>query len=277
MPLHFRPNNDSDLCDIETANQLPSNTILRAHWIKPTYWRAPDQTCSHVLAVMTRPEDTNTILTNSLVICQKRVYAEKCKKEPNRCLKCHGWGHMSYDCQQPFSVCGTCAGRHRIPNCNNCDRTRCVSCGVEGHASWDRRCPAFLSKCHEMDARMTKNQMPHYPTGDPWTHALRLPKPAPPMPKPIQPQPQQCAQPGGTGANQTATSGQRRAYQQATLSFPPSQTIPRLSDGPDTVPQHPAHDEQLARDANGVPTGHAKPWGDGMENENEGASLPYPI
>ena len=137
VPLHFQPDNDSDLRDIETVNQLPSNAILRARWIKPAYWRALDQTCSHVLTVMTRPEDANMILTNGLVICQKRVYTEKCKKEPTRCLKCHGWGHMSYDCQQPFSVCGTCAGCHRTPDCNNRDRTHCVSCGVEGHASWD--------------------------------------------------------------------------------------------------------------------------------------------
>ena len=128
-----------------------------------------------------------------------------------------------------------------------------------------------------MDARMTENQMPYYPTSDPWTHALRPPKPTPPTLKPTQPQPQQHAQPRATGAKQTAASGQRRAYQQATLSFPPSQTIPRQSDGPDTVPQHPTHDERPARDANGVPKGHVKPWGDDMENENEGVFSPYLI
>ena len=66
---------------------LPNNAILWARWIKPAYCRAPDQTCGHILAVMTKPEDANTILTNGLVICQKRVYAVKCKKEPTRCLK----------------------------------------------------------------------------------------------------------------------------------------------------------------------------------------------
>jgi hypothetical protein len=103
VPLHFRPDSNPDLRDTEEVNQLPRNAILRARWIKPAYRQAPGQTCGHVLAVMTRPMDANAILTNGLVICQKRVYAEKCKKEPTRCLKCHGWGHMSYDCQQPFS------------------------------------------------------------------------------------------------------------------------------------------------------------------------------
>ena len=77
---------------------------------------------------------------------------------------------MSYDCQQPFDTCRKCAGHHCTTACNNQDRPRCVSCKAEGHTSWSHRCPVFLSKCHEMDARMTKNQMLYYPTTDPWTH-----------------------------------------------------------------------------------------------------------
>ena len=38
---------------------------------------------------------------------------------------------------------------------------------MDGHPSWDRRCPAFLNKCHDMDMRMTENQMLYYPTADP--------------------------------------------------------------------------------------------------------------
>ena len=92
MLLHFRPDSDSSLREVEEANQLPKNAILQAlaHWIKPAYRRALEQTCGHVLIVITKPADTNLILTNGLVIFQKRVYAEKCKKEPTRCLKCHG-------------------------------------------------------------------------------------------------------------------------------------------------------------------------------------------
>ena len=209
MPLHFRPDSDSSLREVEDANQLPKNAVLRAHWIKPAYHWAPEQTCGHVLLVMTKPADANVILTNGLVICQKRVYAEKCKKEPTRCLKCHGWGHMSYDCQQPFSVCGTCAGHHCTSDCTNHDKPSCVLCKADGHASWDRHCPIFLDKCCKMDARMTENQMPYYPTGDPWTHILRLLKTAP-IPGPAQPQPR--IQPGATGVGQAVAGGQRRTH-----------------------------------------------------------------
>ena len=82
MPLQFKPDKDADLCSLEVVNRLPTGLIRRARWIKPAYRRAPEQTCGHLLVVMTRPEDANTVLTDGLLICQKRVYAEKCKKEP---------------------------------------------------------------------------------------------------------------------------------------------------------------------------------------------------
>ena len=74
VPLQFRPDDKARLRDIEETNVLPRNAILHARWIKPAYRRALDQTCGHVLAVMTRSEDANSVLTNSLVIFQKRVY-----------------------------------------------------------------------------------------------------------------------------------------------------------------------------------------------------------
>ena len=182
---------------------------------------------------------------------------------------------MSYDSQQPFSVCGTCAGRHRTSDCTNHDKPRCISCRVDGHASWDRRCPIFLDKCCEMDARMTENQMPYYPTSDPWTHVLRPPK-AVPTPGPVQPQPR--TQPGATGAGQAAAGGQQRTHRQATLNFPPIQprrTVPGQSDGPDATPPSATQGILPARDALGTPTGHVKPWGDDMENENDDPLPPH--
>ena len=80
---------------VEKDNGLPDGSLLRAPWIKPVHWRACDQTCGHVILVASAADTVNKILTNSLVICQKCVYTEKCKKEPTRCLKCQGWGHLS--------------------------------------------------------------------------------------------------------------------------------------------------------------------------------------
>ena len=188
VPLHFKLNDDNELHALEELNRLPPNAFHQVCWIKPPYRRVAAQTCGHVLAVMTHPEDANKILTDALIICQKWVYAEKCKKEPTCFLKCHSWGHVSYDCQQPYSICGTCAGR--TPECSNRGRPHCTSCHVDGHPSWDWHCPVFLSKCHDMDMRLTENQMPYYPTADPWTHTLHPPKPVPVASKPSQTQTQ---------------------------------------------------------------------------------------
>ena len=251
IPLHFKPNDNNELRALEELNRLPLNAFHQVCWIKPPYRRVAAQTCKHVLAVMT--EDTNKILTDSLIICQKRVYAEKCKKEPTHCLKCHGWGHMSYDCQQPYSVCGTCAGRHWTPECNNQGRPHCTSCHVDGHPSWDQRCSVFLSKCHNMDMRLTENQMPYYPTADPWTHALHLPKLVPIAPEPSQMQSQLQPRSRATGANRPTANSQLQPYRQTTLNFTPSQDASQQHSRPSCV----------------------GPWRDEADSELEGPPPPH--
>ena len=201
---------------------------------------------------MTHPEDVNKVLTDGLVICQKRVYAEKCKKEPTRYLKCHGWGHMSYDCQQPFSTCGTCASHHRTSDCTNRGRPRCVSCHMDGHLSWDWQCPTFLNKCHDMDTRMTENQMLYYPTANSWTHTLQPPKPTPPALVPSQTQ--LHSQFGAMGANRPAAGSQPWLYRQATLNFLLSWRAPQWHDAPSST--GPLREAGASNEAEGLPPSH---------------------
>src|SRR6266481_7904698 len=207
-------------------------SIMCARWIKLAHRRAPDQTCGHAIFTLSRPEVANTILTSSLIVCQKHVYAEKCKKEPTRCLKCHGWGHLSYDCTQKFDTCGTCAGQHRTPDCMNGQWPRCVSCQLEGHASWDWWCPVFVCKCEELNSRLTENSMPFFPTSEAWTHVQQHPRPA-----------FHYAQ-AAPIADSRPADPQRRIYRQSTLPFPSSQQHPQDSAQP-TV---------LSGQARGVPT-----------------------
>ena len=145
VPLSFKPDKDSKLWEVEESNSIKRGDIQRARWIKPVSRWSPTQTCGHVMLLFLSPEMANDVLAHSLFICQKKVYAEKCKKEPLHCLKCHGWGHMARNCSAASDMCGTCAQHHRTDTCKNSARPHCVSCCTAGHASWDRACPVFQS------------------------------------------------------------------------------------------------------------------------------------
>ena len=91
IPLHFKPDKESEIHQVEKDNDLLDGFLLHIRWIKPAHKRVHDQTCSHIILVTSAADTANKILTNSLVICQKCIYAEKCKKEPTCCLKCQEW------------------------------------------------------------------------------------------------------------------------------------------------------------------------------------------
>ena len=151
VPLSFRPGREADLQEIEEVNGVEVGGILKARWIKPVARCAPSQVCGHVILSFLSPQSANNVLANGLFMCQKKVYAEKCKREPLQCLKCHGWNHMAATCPQQFDICNTCAQQHCTVDCVQLDNPHCVSCDCDGHASWDRACPTFMQKCTELN------------------------------------------------------------------------------------------------------------------------------
>ena len=112
---------------------------------------------------------------------------------------------------QQHDTCGTCAGRHHTPDCKNGDRPRCISCQMEGHASWSRECPVFIHKCEEMNDRLTENYLPYFPMEEAWTHVSCPPKPA------------RQAYSSTQEANWTRAGPRKTGYHQSTLQFLPSQ------------------------------------------------------
>ena len=81
ISLHFKLEQDVEIRQLEGENDLPAGSVICVKWIKLAYKRAPDQTCGHIIFTFSKPEATNKVLMNGLIICQKHVYAEKCKNK----------------------------------------------------------------------------------------------------------------------------------------------------------------------------------------------------
>lgn len=218
VPLTFDPDSDTELREIEEISKLDNNTIIKARYVKPKERRAPGQITGHVIINFNAPEQANHAIVHGLVICQKRVTAEKCKKEPIRCLKCQGYDHMAHECISTQDTCGTCGHYHRTSGCSQTNQPWCSSCNVNGHPSWARDCPTFIAKCQQMDNRMHENRLPYYPTDEQWSQQS-----TPPTQEPYQPT--------NDRAWKTQTKGKRQwegqtNYKQSTIDFARNDSAP---------------------------------------------------
>jgi hypothetical protein len=176
VPLTLNPDSQANIEEIQETNDIPSDAIIGAKWAKAPERRSPSQSCGHLIISFSDPDIANRAILNGIVICNKRVTVQKCKREPLRCLKCHGWNHVAAGCSKQTDICGTCgSGDHRTVNCTNNGTKKCVPCNADGHASWDRNCPTFLQKCAEQNAHNPENSMPFFPSAEPWSWAQNPP------------------------------------------------------------------------------------------------------
>jgi hypothetical protein len=173
IPLTFDPEKQEHLAEFYEANHLDSETIATTRWVKPIARRIPEQKSAHLSISFTDASAANRAIADGISICNKRVRVEKVKKEPTRCLKCQGWNHHAYECISRDDKCGNCAENHRTSQCPHPRRTRCISCNVDDHASWSRKCPTYLKKVDNCNLRNPENSLQFFPTTEPWTWTPR--------------------------------------------------------------------------------------------------------
>lgn len=224
VPLALRPEREVDLREIEEQNDLETGVISRARWVKPEHRRAPNQTVAHLILIMSSPSAANKSIRDGLSICQKKVYPKKLKREPIRCLKCQGYGHIATRCLLTIDICGTCSGNHRTESCTAYKTSYCVSCQTTDHPSWHRECPEFKRKCRELDERSPENTMPYFLTEEAWTNAMEpVPAPLPPLfpPRPptVAPPPSSVLRQNREPMHNFANPSQRGGLRQTTLPF----------------------------------------------------------
>ena len=166
VPLTIDTNNSKHREEINEANGLEENAILVICWAKPANRRSPNQRLAHLVLSFSNPEVANRIISSGITICNKKCHAEHMKQEPIRCLRCQGWNHLAGDCVVMISKCSNCAAcaeHHMAEDCNDPRKRRCISCNVDGHASWSRECPTFLRKVKDYNLRNPNNLLPFFP------------------------------------------------------------------------------------------------------------------
>jgi hypothetical protein len=225
LPVQTQIESEGFLHRVERENNLPTNSLVAIRWIKPTTRRSPGQCKAFALLQIAEAPIANDILRDGLCIANERISVRKDKKEPIRCAKCQGYGHIARGCSATTDTCGTCGEQHRTTQCSAYRTTRCVNCRSLTHTSWSRRCPEFIRRCELLDERYPENRMPYFPTETAWTHAVKPSKPTRTSRSPsASPAPTQIAR--------------NHALRQSTITFPPrSSSPPRLSPSPSPPPR----------------------------------------
>ena len=143
--------------------------ITMMKWVKPIQRRTQEQRTAQLIITVNNADAANRAITNGIHICNKQCQVEWVKREPTRCLKCHGWNHFAKDCIEEQDKCGNCTKNHRTSECLSPQIRNCVSCKVDDHASWSRDCPTFIKKLTEFNVRNPKNTLQYIPIAEPWT------------------------------------------------------------------------------------------------------------
>jgi len=158
------------LTEIEDENRFPEDTILKARWMRnPSNWSQTQLKAHAVISVPSRGI-ANMIMMKGLLIEGTRHDARKLEEDPKRCFRCQqiGTGHTAATCKMA-EACSNCSGLHSTGECKaNRAEFRCVTCKKnkqpDDHASWDRRCPAFLQEKARLRERQPENYYRYYPT-----------------------------------------------------------------------------------------------------------------
>lgn len=145
---------------LEEKNSLPEGSINGSRWMKPVMNRKAGQKTAHLLLNFNVAQSANLALRRGIFVMGSRCHTRKLISEPPRCFKCQKmWArleHLAINCKNKL-VCATCGKEHHSNRCEllNGDPVHhyCVNCGMYGHASSDKMCPAFRKLTVEMNRK----------------------------------------------------------------------------------------------------------------------------
>ncbi|KAH9847030.1 hypothetical protein C2E23DRAFT_725000 [Lenzites betulinus] len=149
VPVTFDPRDPAVLRAVEAAHNLKPLAISRADWIKPPERRFVGQQTAFLMITVTGVEQANIAL-KGLELAGRKILVRRDMDEPKRCARCQAYGgHFARECKAAHDVCANCAGVHPTSQCGvagDPQRYRCANCDEDGHAAWDRACPALRKR-----------------------------------------------------------------------------------------------------------------------------------
>ncbi|QRV94576.1 Reverse transcriptase from transposon X-element protein [Ceratobasidium sp. AG-Ba] len=169
VPVSFDTASKHSISKLEHDNNLPANSIVSCRYIVPPAKRRENQRHAFIVVQFRDKEAANVCIRSPIVVEGKQCDARKLAKKPVRCTKCQKFGHPTKQCKSPTFVCGTCPGQHDTKDCRDRVNVYCRTCGVQGHPTWDTKCPGYYAECASFATRVPDNLYKYFVTSEEWT------------------------------------------------------------------------------------------------------------
>jgi hypothetical protein len=168
VSIRFDVENPEELRELERMNGLEERSIVGCRWLKNPKARSPNQQRAFLEVVCANPESATRLIREGTVMEGRILVTRKKLIEPERCMKCQGYGHKALKCKAKNDICALCAGTHRTSECSVSTK-KCTNCASESatskhdHHASDRACPIYLRQVELMRQRHPDNRYRFFP------------------------------------------------------------------------------------------------------------------
>ncbi len=155
VPTTFRPQNQDDLAYLYERNpEVTSRNLRHVRWLKEDVVKNKEKKDSTLVLALSDYEVAEEVTYRGLFLENALCKGDWYHKGPDLCYKCQGFGHRSYTCPSPNSICARCAGHHPTQKCpcphatpcqetKQCKITLKCACCDGPHCAFDHACPLW--------------------------------------------------------------------------------------------------------------------------------------
>ena len=142
---------------LEAAQMVAKENEVQVHKLQWLSKADVNKVHSSMVLYLGSRQDADNLLRKGFVevdgeIAFARPYQRR--NGPQRCFKCHQFGHMKAHCPSLQVVCSRCAGLgHTHSDCTS-NQVRCATCGGP-HSTFDSNCRLYRAACEQHKSRQS--------------------------------------------------------------------------------------------------------------------------